>query len=563
MFDVTLDARRVERAPTVAEHLADLLWQLGVREVFGVCGREIVPIWHALLSTAGTEREIVTRHARHENGAVFAAVGSWLATGRPVGVFVTTGPGLTNALTALETARVTGAKLVLMSPLTPAAERGRFGIQETGPSGYWNDDVHRAGRVFDVVVDLETPRQMETAAGRMALGVAGAAGFLAHLAVPTDLQVQRTFRAPQLPRTRRTEPGIAAALADELADLLAAEPFAVWAGWGARHDARALHRLLDVTGAPAMCSPRALGVLGGHEQFLGVTGNGGRSSLGDELMRLGITRTLVLGSRLGEATSGWQADLVPPEGFVHVDVDPAAFGLAYPMAPTFGVQAAVGEVLAALLARAERLVHRPAPQPDVVAAADVPCGAPGTVHPVALMAAIQRVLIDRTAIPLVADASSAMFYGARHLAFPEPGRWFVDGHFGAMGSAGAIVVGMASGRGGPAAAICGDGSMHMQDEISTAVRYGIPAIWIVLNDSGLGIVRAGMRRNGRVLHDADYPPADFAAIARAKGAAGVRVTAAAALDDALRQAVQHGGPFVVDVVIDQSVAPPIGQRGRR
>src|SRR5256885_15911255 len=109
----------------VAEHIAVLLWRLGVREAYGVCGREIVPVWSALLASRGTDHEIATRHARHENGAGFAAVGSWTQTGRPVAVFVTTRPGLTNVVTSIETARATGAKLGLLSPLPPADERGR------------------------------------------------------------------------------------------------------------------------------------------------------------------------------------------------------------------------------------------------------------------------------------------------------------------------------------------------------------------------------------------------------------------------------------------------------
>jgi acetolactate synthase-1/2/3 large subunit len=179
------------------------------------------------------------------------------------------------------------------------------------------------------------------------------------------------------------------------------------------------------------------------------------------------------------------------------------------------------------------------------------------------MAAVQRVVVENSEAPVLADASSAMFWGARHLTFDAPGRWLIEGHWGSMGFAGAAVVGVASARGATAVAICGDASMHMQDEIGTAVRYGIPAVWIVLNDSGLGIVRAGMRADGNPLHDADFPETDFAAVARAKGAGALRVTREDELDAALRAAVEDGGPWVVDVVIDQTAVPPMGSRTRR
>lgn len=548
---------------TVTGYLITLLWELGVREAYGVCGREIVPLWSGLLETRGTRRAIATRHARHENGAGFAAVGSWAVSGRPVAVFVTTGPGLTNVITSLETARAAGARLILLSPLTPAAERGRLGIQDTGPTGYANADLHLAGRIFDVVAALQSPAQLPTLAGRLASGLAGAGAFTAHIAIPTDLQSAPAGAAPVVPRHRRPAPAPCPAVADEITGLLAQAPFGVWLGWGARHHADRVHRLLDLTGAPAICTPRGLGIADCHPGFVGSTGNGGKESLVDELAPYGLRRMLVLGTGLGEATSGWLEGLVPPDGLIHVDLDAGVFGHAYPQAPTLGVQADVGEVLAALLARGDRLVRREAPPRRGEPCSDAPVArTPGTVHPAELMEAIQRVIVDRTDMPVLADASSAMFWGARHLTFDRPGRWHIEPRFGSMGNAGAAVVGAASGRGGAAAAICGDGSLHMQDEINTAVRYGIRAIWIVLNDAGLGIVRAGMTANGRT-HDADYPPTDFAAVARAKGAQARRVASAGELDAALEAAAQADGPFLLDVVIDPAARPPIGVRDKR
>jgi acetolactate synthase-1/2/3 large subunit len=559
--DTRNDSDRV--SITVAEHIVMLLSELGVREAYGVCGREIVPVWTALLASRGTPYEITTRHARHENGAGFAAIGSWAQSDRPVAVYTTTGPGLTNAITALETARATGAKLVLISPLTPAAERGRLGIQATGPAGYANPDLYATGRIFDFVAMLESPEQLATLAGPLASGFAGGGGFMAHIAIPTAMQTVMTDLAPVVPAHRRPAPGMTPAMADELVELLRHEPFAVWVGWGARHHAPAVRRLLDATSAPAICSPRGLGIADRHPAFLGATGNGGRESIHQELAACCPRRTLVLGSALGEATSGWHPRLVPPEGFVHVDLDAGVFGRAYPQAPTLGVQADVGAVLDALQARSDRLVRRELPRRRMAAPLELVRATASRIHPAALMAAIQRVIVEGSGAPIFADASSAMFWGARQLVFDEPGRWFVEGRFGSMGSAGAAVVGAASGRGGPAAAICGDGSMHMQDEVNTAVHYGIPAIWIVLNDAGLGIVRAGMRATGRTLHDADYPPTDFAAVARAKGAGAVAVSHEADLDAALSAALRADGPFLVDVAIDQAAAPPIGARTKR
>src|SRR3954469_12783460 len=165
-------ARPVDEMRELAEQLATLLARVGVREAYGVTGREIVPIWCALIASLGGEHPIATRHTRHENGAGFAAIGSWFATGRPAAVFLTTGPGITNALTSLEAARAAGARFVVLTPLTPATESGKFGIQDTGLGGYFNPDLYRPGRLFDSVTVLESTEQVPELAGRAGPGVA-------------------------------------------------------------------------------------------------------------------------------------------------------------------------------------------------------------------------------------------------------------------------------------------------------------------------------------------------------------------------------------------------------
>jgi acetolactate synthase I/II/III large subunit len=548
--------------PTMAQAIAQLLWQLGVRVAYGVCGREIVPLWQALRRSAGTAQTIATMHTRHESGAGFAAVGSWAFSGRPIAVFVTAGPGLTNVITSLEVARAAGAPLILLSPLTAPGERGRGGIQDTGPRGIHHDALHTPGRIFDLVARLDSAKELHAVAGHLAAGLASGRGFMAHLAIPMAMQ-EAPVDAVHVAQHRRAPMTVTQAIADEIAALLGEAPFAVWVGSGARAYAAQIRRLLDLTGAPAMSSPRGLGIVDRHPQFIGVTGNGGHPDLAYELARHAPQRTLVLGTGLGAATSGWSSRLVPARGFIHVDVDSGVFGRAYPDAETLGVQADVGELLDAILAGAHRLVRREptgrrsAPPRLALVAVD---GTP--VHPAALMAAIQRVVIDGTTIPVLADPASAMFWAAHHLVFDEPTRWFVENRVGALGSGAAAVLGAAHATRGPALVIVGDHGLQMHNEINTAVRYGIPAIWLVLNDAGMGIVRAGMQADGWDEHDADFPATNFAAIAEAQGAAGIRVTSEGQLDAALVFAIACGGPCVIDVAIDPSARPPIATRTR-
>src|SRR5262249_26010240 len=136
-------------------------------------------------------------------------------------------------------------------------------------------------------------------------------------------------------------------------------PFAIWLGFGARAAAPEVRALVERTGAPVFCTPRAKGLFPeSHPRFLGVTGMGGHDSVAEWVATQAPARILVLGSRLGEASSLYAPRLVPRAGFVHVDIDPAVAGVAYPDAPTLPVVAEVGAVLRALL---QALPARPAP----------------------------------------------------------------------------------------------------------------------------------------------------------------------------------------------------------
>ena len=549
---------RPSDAPDLAAELVGSLHALGVQSCYGVCGGAISRIWAALLAS-----EVDTLHFRHESGAAFAACERSIAGGQPVGIFVTSGPGLTNVITGLATARSEGAHVVLLSPLTSAAQRGRGAAQETGRLGCDPADLGRPGWLVDLAVALESPDELDELLVRLRSGFARPEGFVAHIAVPVSLQGRAVAVPPCRPRLTIAAAGPDERVVDDIARVLAAAPFALLAGWGARGCADLVRELAERTGAVVLCSPRAKGVFPERgAQFGGVTGMGGHDAV-LELMRSerAPARMLVLGSRLGEPTSGFDAALVPRDGLIHVDVDPRIPGVAFPGTPTLAVQSEIGAFLRSLLARPlvrHELPATPAPSAgDVLAACE-----PGRVHPRALMAALQDVIVDGSDLPVIAEPSSAMAWGAHLLRFDRPGRWRVSNGFGAMGHAVGGVIGLALAHGGRAVAITGDGSALMHDELSTAVRYGVAVVLVVLNDACYGLPAHGMRLIGQRHCDAAIPRVDFAARARSVGAAGIRVEHAEELEGALRTAVESDGPCVVDVLVDERPIPPIGSRVR-
>lgn len=558
----------------VADAIVTGLASLGVRHAFGVGGGAAARLLDAL-----AKGPVRFTHFRHESGAAFAAAEAYFATGRPAAVLTTTGPGLTNALTGVAAARWEGAKLVLISAGTPPALRGRWACQETSGTTVPLDGLFTPGPLFHHATMMESPAELGTVVARLAAGLARPGGFVAHVSIPTDLQ----GAAAELPRgvVISSAPGCPAEDVAVYARMLAAAPFVVWAGFGAREAAPELRALAERTGARVMCSPRGKGVFPErHPLSLGVTGLGGYGEVESYLAANRPAYTLVLGTRLGEPTSYWLPLFVPERAFIHVDVDPTVPGAAYPEATTYGVQSDVRAFLAGVLhawpaaeVRGEPPVEAPEtpshapPRRSLVrlrdAAEDPADPTPGgAVRAAALMQAIQRVIVDGSDAVVMTESGNAFAWGNHLLRFDEPGRYRVSVGFGSMGHFTAGVVGAALARGGKAVAVVGDGSMLMNGEVNTAVAAGARAVWVVLNDGGYGMVEHGMRALGFTPPDTSIPRVDFVMMARAVGADGARVEREEELDAALEAAMAAAGPFVVDVGVDPSEAGPWMERIR-
>ncbi len=550
---------RVEvTGPTLADHTVMLLERLGVETAFGLVGGAIAPICDSMARS-----KIRVLHTRHEAGAAFAAIESYYASGRPSVVFTTTGPGITNAITGVAAARRDGAKLILISGTTAAPHRGRWAFQETSGHTLPMGALFGAGPFFNYGVVVEQPVEVLEAFRRIAVGLQQPHGFVAHVSIPFSIQTARDFEPFSVGPISMAPPGATGDLVTTCARLLEKEPFAIWVGFGARRAAGQIRELARRTGAAVMCSPRGKGIFPeDHPQFVGVTGFGGHASVHEYMVRQRPAHILVLGTRLGEFTSFWDQNLGPRESFIHVDIDPEVPGVAYPDSSTIGVHAEVGRFVNDLLGE---LREGPAEDNRPSGVRSRPPAAQGRrtgglVRPGVLMDAIQRVIIDGSDAPIITEAGNAFAWGTHALVFREPGRYRVSTGFGSMGHAVTGVLGAALARRDKAVALAGDGAMLMNSEVSTAVQYRIPAVWIVLNDSSYGMIHQGMGALGMVQVETAIPPTDFVKIADGMGARGIRVEREVDLEAALRLAMEAKGPFVVDVMIDPTVLAPTAKR---
>ena len=542
---------------TVAQTVVKMLEDLGVRRGFGVSGGAIAPIWATL-----THSSIEVLHFRHEAGAAVAATEAYFANGQPVVVFTTTGPGITNALTGLLAARWEGAKVILLSAATAAPQRGRWGCQETSAYTMPMSGLFTSGSLFHYATTIENDVELPEIARRLANGLARPGGFVAHISVPTGIQTSPS--KVSVPRVNPAQ-SVASATQETIAEcvqLLSEGPFAIWVGFGAKDAAHEIRLLAEKTGAPVMCSPRSKGIFPEDDpQFVGVTGVGGNEEVLTYMQDHRPLRTLVLGTRLSEPTSFWSPAMVPTGGFVHVDIDPEVAGTAYPSAETFFIQSDVKLFVKALLKQfPEHLGRLPNPLLPHPSRKVINPGAGSPVRPDVLLDAIQRIIVERSDAVVMAESGNSLSWGNHMLRFTDPGRYRVSTGFGSMGHFVTGVVGAALARNGKAVAIVGDGAMLMNNEVSTAVKGQIPAVWIVLNDGSYNMCHQGMALLGFKGIDAEIPQADFVKIASGMGADGIRVEKESDVEAALERAMASPVPFVVDVVIDANQPAPIGGR---
>ncbi len=542
---------------TVATALVDALHRLGVAHSFGIMGGAIAPFFRALAHS-----EIPCWHFRHEGGAAFAAVEASLVTGKPTLVFTTAGPGLSNALTGMLAARWEGAHVIFVSAATAAANRGRVATQET-TAATLGAGLFQSTGALHYATSIDHPAQLGPVLAQLKNGLTRPGGFVAHVSLPIDLQTTPCRLAVHLPDHGDERPMCSPETIARHAAMLTDRPPVIWLGFGARHAAGPIRRLVEHTGARVICSPRGKGIFPeDHPRFIGVTGLGGHPRVDDELVADRPTHTLVLGTRMGESTTFWASELTPSEAFVHVDSDPSAFGVAYPDVAT---HTAVADIARYVTALADAL-GAPAATPAMVARptrlASTRPRADGPVRPQVVLDALQRVFIDDGDAWVMAESGNSFCWSTHYLRFQEPGRYRVSTGFGSMGHATTGVVGAALARGGKAVALVGDGAMMMANELHAAVQHKADAVWVILNDATYLMCAQGMQVMGWKPFECDLPRVDFAAMARSIGADGELVTREADVGPAFERAARARGPYVVDIAIDPSESPPSGRRNK-
>lgn len=322
-------------ALTVAAQLSKFCVDSRACAVFAVCGGGSGLLYSSL---AGSTLPFL--HCRREDACVYAAIEASLASDRPAVVCVTSGEAVAKAMSAMASARAEGAWLLLLSGCSDPHQFGRAAIQPTDPESMPSHFYGR-GPLLDCGRLVTSAQELPWLMHQLSVGFQRPQGFVAHLAVPRNIQRAEAEAAPvRHSQLRTSPPAPAPAAVAYCADALVSAPFATLVGFGARRSSPQIAALIAATGARALTTPRGKGIVQGPCVGLGGTRDYYPDGRPDRL--------LVLGTRLGEASTGWDPELLPREEILHVDVDPACFGMAYQF-PLYGVHAEVGLFLDALL----------------------------------------------------------------------------------------------------------------------------------------------------------------------------------------------------------------------
>ncbi len=541
--------RRRRGQPTVARMTAEALAAAGVRWAFTVPGESFLGLLDAL--PAAGIRVVATRH---EGGAAFMAEAVGQLTGAPAAVLGTRAVGAANMSIGIHTARQNSTPMVALLGQVRRDHLGREAFQEA-------DLVGSFGRLAKWAAQIDQPQEAALSLGEgLSAMLSGRPGPVL-FALPEDVidieldpALAHATLAPVSPGAPDMEQ-VRAVL--ELLET-AARPAMLAGGGvtaaGGRDQLVDLSERLEVPVFAAWRRPAAFP--NDHPNFLGMTGYGASPTVLPWLAE--SDALLVIGSRLSEISSFDYRIPGPNTRWAHVD--------RAPRPPTAGLAAAditlaadarefIDAALELSIGRRslpQRVTQIATDRNAYLAATEVAQDSdwrgPG-VHPAHVISTLNEVL-NADSI-LTTDAGNFGLWAARHFRFKRQTR-FLAPTSGAMGYGlpSAIAASLVE-PDRQVVALCGDGGFGMtMNELETAVRMKSRLVAIVFDNRRYGTIAMHQNNEKRSLTGTTLGPIDFAAVARACGAQGGRITRDREFEPALRDALAADRPAVLHLELD-------------
>ncbi len=543
---------------TGAEIVVRCLAEEGVEHVFGYPGGAVLYIYDAIFKQDKFQHILV----RHEQAAIHAA-DAYSRSSNKVGVaLVTSGPGVTNAVTGLSTAYMDSVPMVVISGQVPSHAIGQDAFQECDTVGITRPVVKHNFLVKDVKDLAETIKKA------FYIAKTGRPGPVL-VDIPKDISMHKhVYSYPkdiEMRSYRPVDKGHAGQIRKALQLLLSAERPMIYTGGGVilAHASNELNKLVDKLGFPVTNTLMGLGGSRASDPcFVGMPGMHGTYEANLAMQNCDVL--IAIGARFDDRVIGNPKHFSQnPRKIIHIDIDPSSISKRVKV--DIPIVGNVKDVLVELLSQLDATEQRP----NAAALKDWwkqieewrgrKCLAYATSDLVIKPQQVVESLFDVTKGDafITSDVGQHQMWAAQYYRFDKPRRWINSGGLGTMGVGLPYAMGVQMANpDATVACITGEGSIQMNiQELATCKQYRLTPKIILLNNRFLGMVRQWQQIDYGSRYSESYMDSlpDFEKLAEAYGHVGMRIEKPGDVEGALKEAFGMKDRLVfMNFITDQS-----------
>ena len=527
-----------------AEITIRCLQEEGVEHVFGYPGGSVLFIYDELSKQDKVKHVLV----RHEQGAVHAADGYARSTDKVGVALVTSGPGVTNAVTGIATAYMDSIPLVIITGQVPTHAIGQDAFQECDTVGITRPIVKHNFLVKDVRTLAETMKKA------FHIARSGRPGPVV-VDIPKDVSFKKTPYEgyPETVEMRSYNPvrkGHGGQIRKALQLLLAAKRPYIYTGGGVllSNASNELRTLVDMLGYPCTNTLMGMGAYpASDKKFLGMLGMHGTVEANNAMQHCDVL--LAVGARFDDRVIGNPKHFAQNERkIIHIDIDPSSISKRVKV--DIPIVGDVKDVLLEMIA----MIRETTTKPDANALGawwdtiegwrkrdclKYDHGTNGVIKPQYVVETLWNMTKDVDTY-ITSDVGQHQMWAAQYYRFDQPRRWINSGGLGTMGVGIPYAMGIKLAK--PESevfCITGEGSVQMCiQELSTCLQYNTPIKIVSLNNRYLGMVRQWqeVEYEGRYSHSYMDALPNFVKLAEAYGHVGMLIERAEDVEPALREA---------------------------
>ena len=537
-----------------AEILINCLKKEGVKHIFGYPGGAVLHIYDAL----DVQEDITHILVRHEQGAAHAADGYARTSGKPGVVLVTSGPGITNAVTGIATANMDSIPMVVISGQVPSPLIGNDAFQEVDAVGITRSCVKHNFLIKDISEVAITVKKA------FHIATTGRPGPVV-IDIPKDVTINQMEleEYPETIKMRSYKPTTKASNRQikKAAELIAnSQRPILYSGGGSviGNASKELREFTRLLGFPITQTLMGLGAYPGTDELsIGMLGMHGTYEA--NMAMHDSDCVVAIGARFDDRITGNLEKFCPSAKFIHIDIDPSQISKnVVADIPIVGqtkqvLQALIEELKDAKLADISKWWSQINTWRGVDSLAYKKKS--GVIKPQTVIEMLYEVTKGEAIV--TSDVGQHQMWAAQYYLFDEPRRWINSGGLGTMG------FGLPAAMGAKIAmpdrdvvCVTGEGSIQMMlQELSTMLQYNTPVKIVNLNNRYLGMVRQWQEFFYEKRYAMSYMDAlpDFVKLAESYGHLGILVENEADLKPALIEALKQKDRTVfVDVITDQN-----------